>query len=75
MNVTRSVFDFTVVIDIEREDGMMFAKASCPICGSTEDSADNGFGSDHAANITASKIRTHLILSHGYKDSDGAGDS
>ena len=68
MNVTRSVLGISLLIDIEVEDGITFAKCSCPVqgCSSTEDSADNGFGAEYAANITAGKIRTHLIFSHGY---------
>jgi hypothetical protein len=70
MNVTRSVLGISLLIDIEVEDGITFAKCSCPVqdCNNTEDSADNGLGAEHAANITAQKIKTHLIMSHGYKD-------
>lgn len=69
-SVTRRVLDISIVVDVEVEDGVIFAKSACPIqgCGSVEDSTDNGYGADYAADLTASKIRTHLILSHGYKD-------
>lgn len=69
-NVIKSVLGVDVFISIEKEDGILFAKGECPVsdCTNTEDSTDNGYGADYAVTITAGKIRTHLIKTHGWED-------
>ena len=61
---TFSIGGYSVSISIDREGGQIHAKAFCPICGSSEESADHGYGEKHASKITQGKIRTHLSLMH-----------
>jgi len=61
---------YPIDIEIEKEEGQLFAKAYCPICGGSEDSADHGFGPDHAATITKGKMRTHMRLTHKIEEPD-----
>lgn len=56
---------YRIEVRLEVEEGQTFAKAHCPICDVPEDSCDNGFGADHAANITLGKLKTHMNLVHG----------
>lgn len=69
-SINRIVLGISIVVDIEVEEGVTFAKSACPMqgCNHTDESADNGCGSEHAATITAGKIKTHLIMWHGCVD-------
>jgi hypothetical protein len=57
-----------IELKTEQEDGQLFVKAICPVCGSEEDSADHGYGEEHARRITVGKIKAHFLLSHGLKE-------
>lgn len=55
----------------EREEGRLYGTADCPICDKFKtDADDHGEGINHALDICAQKIRTHLIMDHGIKEED-----
>jgi hypothetical protein len=53
-----------IEVIVETEEGQIFARAECPVCGCSEDSADNDLGSDHAVLITQGKIKAHMARDH-----------
>ena len=71
LKVIRSVLGVDVIIEVEKEDGMLFAKCECPEkgCKNIEESTDNGFGTEHAVTITLGKLKGHLVAEHKWSES------
>ena len=68
MMISRTVLGYDIQMTAIVDPDSVFVFALCPICLRREESYDNGHGVDHAANLIARKLKTHLIRSHGVED-------